>query len=239
VKHGRLESRRLRMQMADNEVFRDKRPSATVIPAQRTVLPHKRLLDIRARKIKLVRTRTEHTNCLAAGVSVPHTLPLDEQIIVALRRISQAIDTYSRYLWLEHGLTSPQLGALRELKRHTDVTPGRLADLLHVTPQTMAGIVNRLLQRGLINRRSYMIHITDEGLRLADAAPSLLRDRFRNELASLEQWQQTQMLATLQRIAEMMSAANVEDEPFLFHDPAAATSPAEVRGPDSTSAQST
>jgi len=156
-----------------------------------------------------------------------HSLPVDEQIIVALRRISQAIDTYSRYLWQEHGLTAPQLGALRELKRHTDVTPGRLADLLHVTPQTMAGIVNRLMQRGLItrqrderDRRSYMIHITDEGLRLADAAPSLLRDRFRSELASLEQWEQTQMLATLQRIATMMSAADVEDEPFLFHEPA-------------------
>ena len=161
-------------------------------------------------------------------------LPLDEQIIVALRRISQAIDTYSRYLWLEHGLTSPQLGALRELKRHKDVTPGRLADLLHVTPQTMAGIVNRLLQRGLItrerderDRRSYMIHITDEGLRLADAAPSLLRDRFRSELASLEQWERTQMLATLQRIAEMMSAANVDDEPFLCHQPELGASAAE------------
>jgi DNA-binding MarR family transcriptional regulator len=153
-------------------------------------------------------------------------LPLDEQIIVALRRISQAIDTYSRYLWLEHGLTAPQLGALRELKRHTDVTPGRLAELLHVTPQTMAGIVSRLLQRELVtrqrderDRRSYMIHITDEGLRLADAAPSLLRDQFRSGLAGLEDWERTQMLSTLQRIAAMMSAANVDEEPFLYHDP--------------------
>lgn len=178
-----------------------------------------------------------------------HTLPLDEQIIVALRRISQGIDTYSRYLWQEYGLTSPQLGALRELKRHTDVTPGRLADLLHVTPQTMAGIVNRLRERGLItqqrderDRRSYMIHITDEGLRLADAAPSLLRDRFRNELANLEQWEQTQMLATLQRIGEMMSAANVDEEPFLYHDPAASaqsSQAAEARGADSAPAKTT
>ena len=159
------------------------------------------------------------------------SLPVDEQILVALRRISQAIDTYSRFLWQEYGLTSPQLAALRELKRHTDVTPGRLAELLHVTPQTMAGIVNRLLQRGLItrqrderDRRSYMIHITDEGLRLADAAPSLLRDQFRTGLAGLEQWEQTQMLATLQRIAEMMSAPDADDEPFLYHEPTAIAS---------------
>lgn len=175
-----------------------------------------------------------------------NVLPLDEQIIVALRRISQAIDTYSRYLWQEYGLTSPQLGALRELKRNTDVTPGRLAELLHVTPQTMAGIVHRLLQRGLItrkrderDRRSYMIHITDEGLRLADAAPSLLRDRFRSELASLEQWEQTQMLSTLQRIAEMMSVANLDEEPFLYHDVEAAAPRAESAGGAEAAAEKT
>ena len=156
--------------------------------------------------------------------------PLDEQIIIALRRISQAVETYSRFLWQEYGVTAPQLGALRELKKEVEVTPGRLAELMHISPQTVAGILSRLMQRNLIvrerderDRRSYIVRITDEGLRLADAAPSLLRDRFRAELASLEQWEQTQMLATLQRIATMMSAADVAQEPFLCHDPSADT----------------
>jgi DNA-binding MarR family transcriptional regulator len=162
-------------------------------------------------------------------------LPLDEHIIVALRRISQAIESYSRYLWQEYGLTAPQLGALRELKRHGEVTPGRLAELLHITPQTMAGILSRLVARRLVSRRrdesdrrSYFVTITDEGLRLADAAPSLLRDRFREELSRLAQWEQTQMLATLQRIAAMMSAAEVDDEPFFFHEHDAAPEACQV-----------
>lgn len=154
---------------------------------------------------------------------------LEDQIIIALRRISQAIETYSRFLWQEYGLTAPQLGALRELQRHREVTPGRLSELMHITPQTVAGILSRLMQRGLIarerderDRRSYMIRITDEGLRLADAAPSLLRDRFRGELARLADWEQTQMLATLQRIAGMMSAPDVNEEPYFYHEPLAA-----------------
>jgi hypothetical protein len=88
---------------------------------------------------------------------------------------------------------------------------------------------SRLMQRDLIvrqrderDRRSYIVRITDEGLRLADAAPSLLRDKFRAELASLAEWEQTQMLATLQRIATMMSAADVVEEPFLVHEPSPA-----------------
>jgi DNA-binding MarR family transcriptional regulator len=158
-----------------------------------------------------------------------YNFPLDEQIIIALRRISQAVETYSRFLWQEYGVTAPQLGALRELKTHVEVTPGRLAELMHISPQTVAGILSRLMQRGLIvrqrderDRRSYIVRITDEGLRLADAAPSLLRDKFRAELASLAEWEQTQMLATLQRIATMMSAADVVEEPFLVHEPSPA-----------------
>lgn len=157
---------------------------------------------------------------------MPSPLPLDEQIIVALRRISQAIETYSRFLWQEYGLTSPQLGALREIQRHGELTPGQLAELLHITPQTVAGILSRVEQRGLVtrqrddrDRRSYIVRLTEEGLRLAGAAPSLLRDRFRAELDGLQQWEQTQMLSTLQRIAAMMSTADAPDVPFLCHDP--------------------
>lgn len=150
--------------------------------------------------------------------------PIDEQIIVSLRAISQAIDTYSRFLWREYALTAPQLGALRELIREPQ-TPARLAERMHLSPQTMTGIVSRLLDRKLVSRtpderdrRSYSLTITPEGRQLADAAPSLLRDRFRAELGKLQPWEQTQMLATLQRIAAMMSADSASDEPFLYTD---------------------
>ena len=41
-------------------------------------------------------------------------LSLEDQIVVALRRISQAIDVWSRCLWQDYGLTSPQLATLRQ-----------------------------------------------------------------------------------------------------------------------------
>ncbi|HBL47553.1 MAG TPA: hypothetical protein DDZ90_29625, partial [Planctomycetaceae bacterium] len=45
--------------------------------------------------------------------------------------------------------------------------------------------------------------------------PSLLQDRFRRELLMLQQWEQTQMLSTLQRIASMMDAENIDASPVL------------------------
>lgn len=154
------------------------------------------------------------------------SLPLDELIIVALRRISQAVETYSRFLLQEYGLTAPQIAALRAIERHAALGPSQLAEQLHVSAQTVAGIISRLEQRELItrerderDRRAFRLTVTAEGKRLAASAPSLLSDHFRRELGRLPDWERTQLLASLQRIASLMNAAQVPVEPFLVHEP--------------------
>ena len=156
----------------------------------------------------------------------------EEQIIVALRQINQAIDTYSRYLLQEFGLTSPQIATLRLLSKDPDATPGSLADDLHLSPQTMAGILNRLEQRGFVvrckderDRRSTRVRITEEGRSAVLKAPALLRDYFRTQLARLQGWEQTQILATLQRVATMMNADEIAVELFLNTVPVPTGSP--------------
>ena len=44
-------------------------------------------------------------------------LPLEEQVIAALRRITRAIDLHSRLLLQKSGLTIPQLAALQAIQR--------------------------------------------------------------------------------------------------------------------------
>ena len=46
-------------------------------------------------------------------------------------------------------------------------------------------------------------------------APSLLQDRFRSELSRLEEWERTQILALLQRLASMMDAEAIDAAPML------------------------
>jgi DNA-binding MarR family transcriptional regulator len=148
-----------------------------------------------------------------------------DQIIAALRQIAQAIDTYSRQLLTEHGLSSPQIGTLRVLARTGRSTPTELADALHLSPQTMAGILQRLEQRGLIqrqrdtaDRRSFVVQMTPEGQKAEAKAPPLLRDEFTAQLEKLPAWEQSMMLATLQRIAQMMHAEDFEPVPFFQTD---------------------
>jgi DNA-binding MarR family transcriptional regulator len=152
-------------------------------------------------------------------------LSVEDQIVVALRRISQAIDVWSRFLWQDYGLTSPQLATLREIIAGKNITPGALATVLHLSQPTVTGILGRLERRGLIrrerslsDRRSILAIVTDKGRELAASAPPLLRDRFRRQLAELNAEQQAEILATLQRVAAMMQAPETSDVPFFFHD---------------------
>jgi len=157
---------------------------------------------------------------------MPEHAQLDNQIIIAIRRISHSVEVYSRFLWQEFGLTAPQLGTLRELQNRTEGTPSQIAEWMSISPATVAGILKRLHERKLIHRsrdtedgRSIVVRISDEGKQLAAEAPSLLRDDFRRNLSRLESWERTQILSVLQRVACMMNAEDLDHPPFLATEP--------------------
>ena len=159
----------------------------------------------------------------------------DDRVIAALRRIVRAIDLHSRHLVDEFGVTGPQLIALQELNRLGEVPVGVLARNVHVSHPTMTGILHRLEKRGLVrrvrdarDRRRMNVATTEKGRLILDQAPSPLQDRFRFELSKLEEWEQTQMLATLQRVAALMDAEALEAAPVLTTgtDVTAASGPA-------------
>jgi DNA-binding MarR family transcriptional regulator len=152
-------------------------------------------------------------------------LSLEDRIVVALRRISQAIDVWSRHMLQNYGLTSPQLATLREIQAGKNVSTGTLATALHLSQPTVTGILSRLEQRGLIarersedDRRSVLATVTEEGKALVAKSPALLRDRFCQELVRLPTVEQEQILSTLQRVAEMMHAPEAGDEPYFFKE---------------------
>ena len=162
---------------------------------------------------------------------MPDDLTLEAQILVALRRITRAVDLRSRALLNDYGLTAPQLTTLHAINRLQPVTAGAVADAIHLGRPTLTGILNRLESRGLVarsrsrqDRRVVKIRLTDEGQSILKNAPSLLQDEFLDELAKLKKWERTQILATLQRIADMMNATRLEAVPVLSSELADAVS---------------
>ena len=129
------------------------------------------------------------------------------------------------------GLTPSQTAALATVARHGSITPSDLAAAERIQRPTATRVIGTLAEAELVervadpeDRRSTLVELTSEGRDFLGAAPSLLQDTFRRELLRLREWEQTQMLATLQRIASMMDAQDIDAAPILTANDASATS---------------
>lgn len=151
---------------------------------------------------------------------------VEDLIVASIRRIVRAVDLHSRHLVEEHGITAPQLAALSVADRLGGPTIGALARAVHLSQPTVSGILDRLERRGLArrerserDRRSVVVRVTEKGETILRESPSLLQDRFREELARLERWEHYLLLSALQRIAAMMDAEAIKAAPVLDAGP--------------------
>lgn len=143
-------------------------------------------------------------------------------VLIALRRIIRTIDIRSRHLMQQAGLTGPQLLVLQALGRYTRMSAGELAREVNLSQGTLTSILDRLEKRSLIrrlrsdsDRRKIHVTLTSEGEAKLAAAPTLLQERFIERFQQLKEWEQTQILASLQRLAEMMDAQGLDVAPVL------------------------
>ncbi len=150
------------------------------------------------------------------------------EILAALRRIIRAVDLHSKYLAQRYGLTGPQLVVLHSLGLRGSQTTGQLAESVSLGQATLSEILERLEKRKLIERqrrtpdkRRVVNELTAAGREAIKQAPPLLQERFVTELRKLADWEQTLILSTLQRVAEMMHAQEIDASPVLVTGPVA------------------
>lgn len=160
---------------------------------------------------------------------------ISEQILVALRRVTRAVDQYSRQLAQSYGLTGPQAVIMKALARDEGLTMGELARRVNLSQATVTDIAKRLEARGLLerrrsddDRRRVGIRLTDTGRQLMAHPLPLLQEHFVAQLHQLHDWEQTQLLSSLQRIGEMMNAQDLDAAPLLASGGLAATPEAVV-----------
>lgn len=150
-------------------------------------------------------------------------LDTEDQVLIALRRIIKAISLQSSYIQQAYGLTGTQLLLLREVARREEVAGGELAKALSLSHASVTTILDRLENKGLVvrtrsatDRRRFIVDLTEEGHRILANAPPPLQSRFIDEFRRLEDWEQTLILSSLQRVAAMMHAEKLEAVPVLM-----------------------
>lgn len=166
---------------------------------------------------------TAKTGRAAANTSDRTTnASIEEQVLTELRRILRATQLAVRALAREAGMTPSQVIVLQLLKAQQEMTARQIADAMHLTQATVTSLLDVLQERGWItrtrdqqDRRRVHVRLTKEGVRQIERTPTSLHQRFVDQFRALQPWEQSMMLATLQRIAHLLDAASLDASPVL------------------------
>ncbi|WP_159820823.1 MarR family winged helix-turn-helix transcriptional regulator [Colwellia sp. 20A7] len=145
-----------------------------------------------------------------------------QELLIALRKVIRAIDLHSKHLSKTSGLTSPQLLIMLEIDKMSGVNSSQVAKSVNLSAATVTNILDRLENKNLVSRvrdtqdkRKVGLYLTDQGKALLLNAPQALQEHFIENFSNLAQWEQSQLLSSLERLAEMMDANEIDAAPVL------------------------
>ncbi|MCW8334775.1 MarR family transcriptional regulator [Vibrio sp. SCSIO 43135] len=145
-----------------------------------------------------------------------------EEVLVSIRQIIRAIDLHSKKLSKESGLTGPQLILMRSIQELGEVTIRQLSNHTNMSQATATTILDRLERNGYVQRvrsntdkRKVHAYLTEKGTERIKSAPRPLQDSFINKFQAMEEWEQSLLLSSVQRISSMMNAEDIDVAPVL------------------------
>jgi len=146
-----------------------------------------------------------------------------EQLVISLRRVIRAISIHSRKLNKESGLTVPQLMVMRKIAQLDAPLAKQIAQEINVSAATVTTILDRLESRHLVirtrsqtDKRKVHLSLSEAGQTILNDVPKPLQEHFIKRYQNLEEWEQSQLLSAVERIASMMDAAELDAAPVLL-----------------------
>jgi DNA-binding MarR family transcriptional regulator len=152
-----------------------------------------------------------------------------DEVLVALRRVIRAVGLHSRQLERSHGLTAPQALVLKTIIGLGEASVGTVAKRVSLSQATVTDILNRLESRGFVlrvrsqeDRRRVMVSATDKAVAIMSRSPPLLQEAFVQRFQALEEWEQSLLISSLQRVTTLMGVEQLDASPVLAAGPVAA-----------------
>jgi len=145
-----------------------------------------------------------------------------DAVLIALRKVIRATDLHSKYLAKNTGLTTAQLLILQSIQNMGEVSIGEISKKISLSQATVTSILDRLADKGLVYRerstkdkRKVHAYLTEDAVALIKDAPAPLQEQFTKQFEALNEWEQSMMISSLQRIAQMMDAEEIDASPVL------------------------
>jgi DNA-binding MarR family transcriptional regulator len=146
-----------------------------------------------------------------------------EELLVSLRQVIRAIDIHSRKLNKQSGLTGPQLMVMQNIALLDAPLAKDIAKEIALSAATVTTIIDRLESRELVirtrsktDKRKVHLSLSEAGIILLSSSPKPLQDHFITRYQNLEEWEQSQLLSAVERIASMMDAEKLDAAPVLL-----------------------
>jgi len=150
----------------------------------------------------------------------------DLRILRSIRQLIRSVDTYSKKLATERGMTVPQLVCMMKIDELGPLPVKQLAEEAFISPSTVVGIVDRLERHGVFrrersvrDRRLVRVSLTDKGREILAENPSPLHEAFADSLHALPDLEKATMAMSLEKIVELMSSQPAEAAPILESRP--------------------
>ena len=106
--------------------------------------------------------------------------------------VDHGLEASSKRMDVDFGVTGPQRLVIRIVGRHPGIAAGRIAEILHVHPSTLTGILGRLVERGILTRssdpndaRRALFGLTNAGEKLDSLRSGTVEAKVRRALASM------------------------------------------------------
>ncbi len=143
-------------------------------------------------------------------------------VLTAIRRILRVTESNSKTLLRVTGLTPSQLVLLRLLEDNDEMSAGQIAQYMGITQATTTGLIHKLENRGLLqrkkgqtDRRQVWLSLTELGEQTLAATPDGTHELFQQRFEELEEWEQAMLIASLERIATMLGAEDLDVAPIF------------------------
>ncbi len=142
--------------------------------------------------------------------------------LIAIRRILRATELYGRELKQTSGITAVQFRVLQIISERSHATAKEISVRMRVSQATVTSLVDKLVRQGMVvrekseqDRRQTNIHITPKGRQTLDEAPDPLQQRFVRKFDAMEDWEQSMLVSSLERVATMLDAEDLDASPVL------------------------
>ena len=144
------------------------------------------------------------------------------EALVAIRKILRATELHGKALRIATGLKTSQLIVLQALDESPELTVGEITAQVHMAQATVTMIVSRLEKMGYVcrtkgtsDKRKVFVSLTNVGREALAQAPEALHQRFAEKFDPLAVWEKTMLIASLQRVAAMLVASDIDAAPLL------------------------